>query len=409
MNIIITGGFEANFSVGFARGLAENGVELCVVSCDETAPRLTAARIANVNLRGSLAENRPAWVKLGNLCRYYARLILMLLRNRGATVHFIGIFRNELILWEGIFLSWIFRLLSGRYLYTVHNVLPHSRGDSWFFRAIYRRLYQIPNMLLVHTRLAREELICKFGVPEERIQLTSIGLNEEIPITGVTMEEARDRLGLEEREKCILYFGKIDEYKGLDVLLAAFDEMTLPETRMIIAGVFRNRTYRTEILTRLERMSRRGDVRLEERFIANEEVELYFKACDVLCLPYRRIYQSGLIFLSPRFGIPTVTTNVGSLGDYVTEEMGIVSRTNDAAGIGDSLTLVLSDPGRFSRAEIIKHGQKNRWINVCRLLLPLYAGPVKQGFPQVNGEGGRAEGSPESARDSLPALGGPRL
>jgi len=374
MNIIITGGFEANFSVGFVKGLAANGVDLCVISCNETASRLTTAGIPNLNLRGSLDSNRPFGIKLVNLARYYVRLICLLFRHRGATVHFAGIFRNELILWDGLVLNLCFRLLAGRYLYTVHNVLPHSRAHSGFFRSVYRRIYQVPDLLLVHTRRARQQLIEEFGVAESRIHLTSLGLNEEMPVTGMTSLEARNRLGFDEEKQIILFFGKIDEYKGLDFLLTAFDRLAFPKTRLVIAGEYRNPAYQAQIYLQLERMSRRKEVHIYERFVPNEEVEVFFKACDVLCLPYRHIYQSGLIFLGPRFGVPMVTTDVGSLREFVGDDLGLVSRTNDAAGIADALGAFLAAPDRFSRAVILNHAQKYRWTNVCRELVPLYLG-----------------------------------
>lgn len=390
MNLILTGGFEANFTVGFARGLAANGVELCVVSCDETAPRLTAAGIANLNLRGSLAEDRPFWIKLVNLARYYVRLLFLLVRQRGATVHFTGIFRNEFILWEGLVLNLCFRLLAGRYIYTVHNVLPHSRERSRLFRWLYRRIYQLPDMLLVHTHRARQQLIEEFGVPEFKLRLTSLGLNEEMPVTGLTRAEARGRLGFGEDEPLILFFGKIDEYKGLDLLLAAFDRLVFPKARLIIAGAFRNSAYRSDLLEQLKQLRRRKDVHLHERFIPNGEAEVFFKACDVLCLPYRNIYQSGLVFLGPRFGIPMVTTDVGALREFVGDDLGIVSRTNDAAGIADALGAFLAAPDRFPRAEILNRAQKYRWTSVCRELVPLYAsrssGTAVSGVSQTRDE-----------------------
>ncbi|MDB6030409.1 MAG: glycosyl transferase [Verrucomicrobiales bacterium] len=374
MNIIVTGGFEANFTVGFARGLAANGMELCVISCDETAARLTAVGIRNVNLRGSLAENRSSWIKLTNLVSYYARLLWLLFRNRGATIHFTGIFRNHFILWEGLVLNACFRLLAGKYIYTVHNVLPHSRERSPLFRWIYRRIYQLPHVLLVHTQRARQQLVEEFGVAEGRIRLTSIGLNEEMPLTSMSPAEARHRLGFGEQEQLVLFFGKIDEYKGLDLLLAAFDRLNGSSIRLVVAGAFRNQTYRCTILEQLSHLKRRNEICLHERFIPNEEAEVFFKACDVLCLPYRNIYQSGLVFLAPHFGIPMITTDVGSLREFVESDFGIVTRTNDAAGIADAIESFMAAPTLFSRIEILHRAQKYRWASVCRDLVPLYAG-----------------------------------
>jgi glycosyltransferase involved in cell wall biosynthesis len=301
-------------------------------------------------------------------------LLFLLFRHRGATVHFTGIFRNELILWEGLVLNRCFRLLAGSYIYTVHNVLPHSRGHSRFFRWIYHRIYKVPNVLLVHTRRARQQLIEEFGVAENRIHLTSLGLNEEMPVTSITPLEARNRLGFDVEKQLILFFGKIDEYKGLDLLLAAFEGLAFPRTRLVIAGEYRDPAYRAQIHLQLERMSRREDVHIYERFVSNEEVELFFKACDVLCLPYRHIYQSGLVFLGPRFGIPMVTADVGSLREFVGDGLGLVSRVNDAAGIADALVAFLAAPDRFPRTAILNHAQKYRWTGVCQELAPLYSG-----------------------------------
>ncbi len=378
MNLLITGGFEPNFTVGFARGLAANGVELCVISCDETASRLTAAGIANVNLRGSLATNRPPWVKLANLVRYYFRLLGFLFRHRGATFHFTGIFRREWILWEGLVLNRCFRLMAGRYLYTVHNVLPHNREHSRFLRWVYRRVYRVPHRLLVHTPRDRQQLITEFGVPPERIQITSIGLNEEMPVSTLTRAEARDRLKLAGPDRVLLFFGKIDEYKGLDLLLSAFEDLDPDGTRLVIAGAFRNPAYRAQILRQWEGMTRRNAVHFHERFIPNEEAEVFFKAADVLCLPYRNIYQSGLVFLGPRFGLPMIVTDVGSLREFVEEDLGLVTRTNDAQGLAEALKTFLAAPDRFSPGAILEHAQKYRWNNVCRELAPLYSRPTRE-------------------------------
>jgi glycosyltransferase involved in cell wall biosynthesis len=372
MNIIVTGGFEANFVVGFAKGLAANGVEFTVVSCDATESRLADAGIPNVNLRRSLDGHRPLLAKFKNLFRYYIRLLLLLFSNRGGTVHFIGIFRNKLILWDGLILNLCFRLLAGRYLYTVHNVLPHNRERSRFYRWIYRWIYRIPHILLVHTERGREQLIQEFGVSRDRIHLTSIGLNEEMPVTSLTRSEARHRLGFEGNQQLILFFGKIDHYKGLDLLLTAFESLPFPNTRLIVAGGIRSPEFGKSIRLQLETMSRRAHVHFFERFIPNEEAEVFFKASDVLCLPYRQIYQSGLVFLGPRFGIPMISTDVGALREFIGDTLGLVTRTNNPAGLADALKEFLSAPEKFSSTEILNRGRQFQWANVCRGLVPLY-------------------------------------
>jgi len=46
---------------------------------------------------------------------------------------------------------------------------------------------------------------------------------------------------------------------------------------------------------------------------------LYFKAADVVALPYTHVFQSGVLFLAHSFGLPVVATDVGSLQDDIVE------------------------------------------------------------------------------------------
>jgi glycosyltransferase involved in cell wall biosynthesis len=54
-------------------------------------------------------------------------------------------------------------------------------------------------------------------------------------------------------------------------------------------------------------------------YIPDEETELYFKAADILVLPYTHIFQSGVLFLGYSFGLPVIATKVGSLAEDIIE------------------------------------------------------------------------------------------
>ena len=74
----------------------------------------------------------------------------------------------------------------------------------------------------------------------------------------------------------------------------------------------------------------RGEYCFGAEFIPDEETEIYFKAADVLVLPYRHIYQSGVLFLGYSFGLPVLAADVGSLKDEIVEgKTGFVFRPED--------------------------------------------------------------------------------
>jgi glycosyltransferase involved in cell wall biosynthesis len=130
-------------------------------------------------------------------------------------------------------------------------------------------------------------------------------------------------LGLHENEKAILFFGRISPYKGLHVLASAFRELAARNSnyRLVIAGLPNEGSegYLDEVLRAL-----RSDVSLGRtieriEFIPDEETEVYFKAADVLVLPYTQVFLSGVLFLGYSFGLPAVATDVGSFTEDIVE------------------------------------------------------------------------------------------
>jgi D-inositol-3-phosphate glycosyltransferase len=372
MNIVVTHGFEANYTLGFAKGLAANGVPLCVLSSDDTESRLSASGIQNVNIRGAQSEKRSGVIKILSLLGYYWRLVRFLYRHRLGTFHFTGTFRDKFIVFEGLILHPCIGAFSRRYIYTAHNVLPHNRENSFFFTLIYKIIYSVPDSIVVHTEQGRRLLVERFGVRADKVHVISIGLNEEIPFTSLSSSDARSALGYFGNEKLILFFGRIDEYKGLHLLIEAFETLDLSDSRLLIAGAVRSADYGRRIEGQIARSARRRDIKADLREIPNNEAEALFKAADVLCLPYLNIYQSGLVFLAARFGIPAVTTNVGSLAEFITPCSGLIAATKDAAGIKAALEEFFADPNRFDRERIRQAGAKYRWDGICRDLVPLY-------------------------------------
>ena len=69
-------------------------------------------------------------------------------------------------------------------------------------------------------------------------------------------------------------------------------------------------------------------------YIPDEDVEVYFKAADVLVLPYREIFQSGVLLASYGLGLPVIATDVGSLRENIVEgRTGYICQPDDPEGL----------------------------------------------------------------------------
>jgi glycosyltransferase involved in cell wall biosynthesis len=236
---------------------------------------------------------------------------------------------------------------------------------------VYRQIYRLPDRIIVHTPAARQQLVQGFGVPPDRIRTASIGLNEEAAVTGITRAEARERLGLGS-ERVVLFFGKAEPYKGLDLLVRAHARPESPESTLLISCWFPGADYRRSVLDAIARSPRRDRIRLHEGFAANAEIEIFFKAADVLVLPYRHIYQSGVVFLCWRFGLPIVATDVGSLRETIEPDAGVIAPAATAEAIAGALQRFFDRRAGFRRERIAARAQRYRWEVICRDLVPLY-------------------------------------
>jgi glycosyltransferase involved in cell wall biosynthesis len=151
----------------------------------------------------------------------------------------------------------------------------------------------------------------------------------------VTREQARDRLGLS--GDVALFFGYVRRYKGLDTLLEAWPLVRArrPAT-LVVAGEF----YDDPAPYRALAAAAGGEpaVRLLDRYIPDDEVELLFKAADVVVLPYRSATQSGVTHVAYALGVPVITTNVGGLAETVHPgETGLVVPPEDPAALADAV------------------------------------------------------------------------
>jgi glycosyltransferase involved in cell wall biosynthesis len=373
MTLLIPHGFEPNYPLGFARGLQSVGVPVRFVGADDSVDRAAAAGIAHVNARGAQTTGRSRLAKVQGLFRYYAHLFRLLVEHRGQVMHFCGLLDQRLILFDGLILTLALRLCAGRYLHTAHNALPHGRRHSRLFRVLYRWVYRLPHTIIAHSPAVAEELHRDFSVPRDRLRVIPIGLNEEVPETDLSPAEARRQLGLPLSGPLALFFGKIEPYKGLDLLAAAWARIQTPHARLIVAGWCPDPALARELRARFAALPSPDRVHWREGFVPNAEVSLLLRAADAVVLPYRHISQSGVIFLCLRAGVPVVATRVGSMADFIDADSGLLAEPDDPAALASALDQVLTHPSRFDRARIVARAARYRWPTQCARIRDLYS------------------------------------
>ena len=341
---LLTGGCDKPYAFGLATALVSKGVTLDFIGSDELDdPELHASpNLRFLNLRGCQRRDASLARKVWRILVYYVRLI------RYAAVANPGIFH---ILWNNKFqtfdrtlLMLYYKLLGKKIVFTAHNVNAGKRdaNDSPLNRLTLRIQYCLSDHVFVHTEQMKSELLRDFGIDEETVTVIPFGINNAVPHTDVTPAEAREHFGIRSRDKAILFFGNVEPYKGLQFLAEAFHKIAVkdPEVRLIIAGRLGKgcEKYLQEVRQTLRREVSGGQVIQAIGYIPDEDAELYFKAADILVLPYTHVFQSGVLFLGYSFGLPVIATDVGSVSDEIVEgRTGFLCRPCDATDLARAI------------------------------------------------------------------------
>lgn len=320
---LLTGGGDKHYALGLALALARTGVEVDFVGSDELDDEKLRehASIHFVNLHGNTSASRSFRTKVSGVISSYSKLVRFAKATEVKIFHIL--WNNKIELIDRTILSVYYRLLGKRIVLTAHNVNAGERdgNDSWLNRLSLRFQYRLTSHILVHTPKMKAELVEKFHVVESKVTVIPYGLNDAVPESDLLASQAKSCFGFSAASKVLLFFGNIVAYKGIESAVRALEKLNAAGEgcRLIIAGRIKDRKYWTLLQKEIVDRRLQDFVIIKSSFIPDEEIERYFKAADVLLLPYIQIFQSGVLSLGYSFGLPVIAADVGSLKEEIIE------------------------------------------------------------------------------------------
>ncbi len=379
---LLTGGGDQPYAFGLSNALMSAGVGLDIIGNDELDCDAFHGRpnVNFLNLRGDQSSDAGIATKVRRLLRYYVRLSRYAATAKPPIFHILW---NNRIEWlDRTLLMLYYKLLGKKVVLTAHNINAGTRdaNDTAFNRMTLRAQYRLADHTFVHTEKMKHDLVEQIGINSSRITVIPFGINNAVPHTDLTARKAKHRLGIEADEKAILFFGNIAPYKGLEYLVSAFQQIALRHEhyRLIICGRAKDAKYWQTIEKAIRRDVENGRVLLRADFVPDEETEIYFKAADVVALPYTHIFQSGVLFLGYSFGLPVVASDVGSLREDIVEgETGFLCKPCDAEDLARALQAYFASPV-YQQLEIRRSqirdfaAETHSWDTVSRITCGVY-------------------------------------
>jgi glycosyltransferase involved in cell wall biosynthesis len=250
---------------------------------------------------------------------------------------------------------------------TAHDLLPHDTGET--HKLVFRNLYSMVDGIVCHSGNIKARLVAEFAVPPEKIAVIPHGpFFYDLPIA--TTADALKTLGIEPETPFVLWQGIIFPYKGIDLLLDAWQQVEAANdnVHLVIAG-----TGAPEFLDQIQEQISRLNlkrVKLHPRFISTEELVALYRAAGIVVYPYRAITTSGALATGLALGKTIVASDLPVFRELLTnrENALLVDPKNPPALAGALLELTNDSSLRHQLAanvQAMNFGNQS-WIAIAR-------------------------------------------
>jgi glycosyltransferase involved in cell wall biosynthesis len=240
-------------------------------------------------------------------------------------------------------------------VHTLHDLDPHEGMLYGLMVRVWNRaVLRLADHILVHGVRYRSRLL-DMGIPAEQLTCTPL----LILFLGHTWLGEVEHLAQTVRyEPCVLFFGRLERYKGVDHLLTAWammNESNGHDARLILAG--------SGDLERLWPGPLPPRVEVHNHLIEDAQALELFRRCGLLVLPYIGATQSGNIAAAYFFRKPVIAAPSGALDEYVEDgQTGWVVEPEHPPSLSRCLSAMLSD-----RDRLIQMGTAGRaWYDARR-------------------------------------------
>lgn len=225
-----------------------------------------------------------------------------------------------------------------------------------------------------------------YGAPPGKVACVAPGVDHSVFHPG-DRYAARAALGVG-REALVLYVGRIQPLKGIDLALAAASEVSNAVERdvvMLVVGGPSGPQGDAE-LARLQRLTGSLGLKGRVRFVGpqpHDRLPVYYRAADVVVVPSHS-ESFGLAALEAHAcGTPVVSTAVGAAADVIAHgESGFVLDERDPSSMAGYMKTILSDRDDFG-AKSLEQARDFAWESTAEALQVLYSRLVRDSLREA--------------------------
>lgn len=248
---------------------------------------------------------------------------------------------------------------------TIHDPVRHHGEENMFYDIVrHMELIRADRLIVMSQKF--QEAFVNFGVGPEYVDVIPHGafkFDDETWPDGAFPPPPL--------KKNILFAGRINRYKGIDILLKAFALVfqKQPEATLTIVGKGDISEYKKLLETA-------RNVTVINRYVTDRELAEFHAACDFVVAPYIDASQSGVVSLALANNRAVIATRVGGLPEQVDDgETGLLVEPNNVKQLADAMLLLLSDSEKnlkMASLAKLRYSKQFGWKSIAKKTVCTY-------------------------------------
>lgn len=206
----------------------------------------------------------------------------------------------------------------------IHEVIPHE-GDKQvkMVDLMNKAVVKLSDHIVLRNKKYIDELIKRYGIEKDRVHF--LELWRRFP----KFTEPR-------YTKRVLFFGRINPYKGVDNLLEI--AKLCPKIHFDVIG-----RVDPQMQSIVDELKKLPNVFLNNNYVSDDEMKEAFINADWVILPYNSASQSGVIIDAYKYSRPVIAFDVGAISEQIDAlKSGYLVKVGNNKNFADKLKEVIN-------------------------------------------------------------------
>lgn len=212
---------------------------------------------------------------------------------------------------------------------------------------------------------ALKDKVKDLGINENKISVITSGIDQD-RFFMIGHQEARERSGLPQRQKIILFVGNLVPIKGIDVLLKAIHILKSRGTSKCMLYLVGSGPLKESLCNMITDLSLQDCVRMVGE-VSNQNLHLWMNASDLFCLPSHNEGWPNVLMEALACGVPVVATKVGGIPEIINDTtLGILVPPRDEKKLAEAIEEALCR--KWDREKLLMRVREETWDKVAERL-----------------------------------------